>query len=66
MDKFASESWRPDTPGTDSGITLLEAYSALVQRAGRDSSGVEVPFPGRPLGTDRDCNLWTIRIKQID
>lgn len=51
-------------PGAASGITLLEAYSALAKRNG-GTAAVEIPFPGCPNGVDSEGEFWQIRVQSI-
>lgn len=49
----------------DGGITLLEAYSALVGRDARRSPAVEIPFPGQPSVADPEGRFWTMKFKNV-
>ena len=49
----------------ESGITLLEAYSALAGRDTRRASAVEIPFPGQPNGVDPEGRFWTIKLRNV-
>lgn len=66
MSATAIETTENAAGGPEPGITLLEAYSALVQRAGGHARGVEIPFPGRRLDADPESTLWSVRIRQYD
>ena len=46
--------------GTESGLTLLEAYSALASR--NRSEAIDIPFPGQPASGDLHGRFWTIRV----
>ena len=50
---------------SESGITLLEAYSALAGRDARRMPTVEVPFPGQPSGVDPEDRFWTLKIRNV-
>lgn len=52
-------------PRIESGITLLEAYSALAGREARQSPAVAIPFPGQPSGVDPEGRFWTIKIRNV-
>jgi hypothetical protein len=47
-----------------SGITLLEAYSALAKRNGA-TAAIEIPFPGHPSGVDPEGDFWGVRIQKV-
>lgn len=52
-------------PRTESGITLLEAYSALASRDARRAPAVAIPFPGQPNGVDPEGRFWTVKIRNV-
>ena len=47
----------------ESGITLLEAYSALAKKIGAQAA-LEIPFPGHPSGSDAEGRFWGVRIQK--
>ena len=49
----------------ESGITLLEAYSALAGRDARQTPALAIPFPGQPSGLDREERFWTLKIRNV-
>lgn len=51
-------------PRIESGITLLEAYSALAGREARPTPAVEIPFSGRP-GVDPEGRFWTTKLRNV-
>lgn len=54
---------RLDAPDTGTGITLLEAYSALAKQNAA-TAAVEIPFPGQPHEADPSGAFWQLRIQK--
>lgn len=55
---------RPASQEKESGITLLEAYSALAKRNAA-TAPVTIPFPGQPHEADPSGAFWQLRIQQV-
>ena len=50
---------------SESGITLLEAYSVLAGRDARHNPALAIPFPGQPSGVDPEERFWTLKIRNV-
>ncbi len=48
---------------TESGITLLEAYSALIRNTTTANTAIEIPVPGLPLGNDVATDFWHLQLR---
>jgi len=55
---------RPKSPERETGITLLEAYSALAKQNAA-TAAVTIPFPGQPHEADPSGAFWQLRIQQV-
>jgi hypothetical protein len=59
-------SAKPAAPArSESGITLLEAYSALVSKDSTRIPAVEIPFPGQPSGADPEGRFWMVKLRNV-
>ncbi len=48
---------------TESGITLLEAYSALASHAKAFNTAIDIPTPGLPSGNVGETNFWHLQVR---
>ncbi len=51
-------------PGRQSGITLLEAYSALAKNARAINTAIDVPTAGLLPTGDSDTDFWHVSLQK--
>lgn len=47
----------------ESGITLLEAYSALANKAPLESTAIDIPTPGMTLSRESESDFWHLQLR---
>lgn len=59
------ESTRLPSDGhlSESGITLLEAYSALIRDTTTTNTAIDIPAPGLPLISDSTTDFWHLQLR---
>ena len=47
----------------ESGITLLEAYSALASKSPLVNTAIDIPTPGMKLSHDIETDFWHLQLR---
>lgn len=66
MNTIAPETATDTTTGRESGMTLLDAYRALRQRAGERTQRVVPPVAGHRDDADPERRVWGAHFRQYD